>query len=186
MHTNLLDAFDEQVQSRADSVALITWENEQPCSRSWRELASLVQTTAAHLDDLFASSPALPKRIGYTSSNTIDDVVLTLAAARVGAINVPISRKASSAHQQACWDRVGGHWIGEESLVAFRGAKGDRSQISCANSLDQRHQRDCEGRHALAPNTRQKRLRQTQGGAAITDRRAAHQPAAGARLLADM
>ncbi|GAA4466675.1 class I adenylate-forming enzyme family protein [Novipirellula rosea] len=122
MHTNLLDAFDEQVQSRADSVALITWENEQPCSRTWRELASLVQTTAAHLDDLFASSPALPKRIGYTSGNTIDDVVLTLAAARVGAINVPISSRTNPAHQQACWDRVGGHWISEETLVEFGSA----------------------------------------------------------------
>ncbi len=123
MHTNLLAAFDEHVQSRADSVALITWENEQRCSRSWRELASLVEATAAHLDNLFASSPALPKRIGYASSNTIDDVVLTLATARVGAIHVPISSKTSPAHQRACWDRVGGHWIDDESAASFRSAK---------------------------------------------------------------
>ncbi|GAA5510772.1 class I adenylate-forming enzyme family protein [Novipirellula caenicola] len=120
MHTNLLDAFDEQVQSRADSVALITWENDQVCSRSWRELASLVQTTAAYLDDLFASSPSLPRRIGYLSGNTVDDVLLTLAAARIGAIHVPISRRTNPAHHQACWDRVGGHWIDEEAFVAVR------------------------------------------------------------------
>ncbi|MFG0261806.1 MAG: hypothetical protein ACF788_05390, partial [Novipirellula sp. JB048] len=129
MHLHLLAAFDHQLRSRAERLALISWENERLRQRSWRELATLVQAAAAQLEDRFASSPGLPKRIGYRSDNSIDDVVLTLAAARVGALLVPISRWAAPADQHACWERVGGHWIHDEFVARLPAAKLDHDAL---------------------------------------------------------
>ncbi|WP_197231369.1 class I adenylate-forming enzyme family protein [Novipirellula artificiosorum] len=116
MVSNLLDAFDHQVRTQPSSVALI---GDVATTYTWLQLARQVQATAESLHAKFAAAPAMPRHLGYGSRNSLADVVLTLAAARIGVINVPLNELGGENHLQDCWQQVGGYWIDDvEALLA--------------------------------------------------------------------
>ncbi|TWT83375.1 Long-chain-fatty-acid--CoA ligase [Planctomycetes bacterium CA13] len=110
LFTSLLLAFQHQAHTRGSSTALIVDNGER---FTWSQLATFVDSTACYLQRRIADSTNTPRHLGYLSRNSLDDVVLTLAAAKLGAINVPLNELAGEAHALVLWQRVGGHWIDE-------------------------------------------------------------------------
>ncbi len=107
----LHDAFRKQILERGDAIALATLEDGKLRSTSWRELGYYVGSVMRRLSNRI---DAQNRRIGYLSRNTLQDIVLTIASANLGAINVPISYRLQPKTQQQLWGQIGGCWIDDD------------------------------------------------------------------------
>jgi long-chain acyl-CoA synthetase len=133
---SLFDAFLHQVESQPDKVALVV-ESEPGCvdELSWRQLGRLVSGLANEWMDAFDADPQLPRRIGYTSDNSLADVVIVLATMSVGAIEVPLDARLFDEEIERRWSHVGGLWI-EDRLDVLRFAGDFELKVRATRDAD--------------------------------------------------
>ncbi|TWU45764.1 Long-chain-fatty-acid--CoA ligase [Novipirellula aureliae] len=107
----LFDSFENHVKRRPTSTALVVDDAGRAESFTWSELASLVDRTAGYLKKRLVTYTSEKTYVGYRSGNTLDDILLTLSCAKIGAVNVPLNQYAGDKMVEACWDRIDGLWI---------------------------------------------------------------------------
>lgn len=109
--TTLFDSFEQHANARPASTALIVDRQSRVDSFTWSTLARLVDHTAGDLTQRLGTPTPGKTYVGYRSGNTLDDILLTLACAKIGAVNVPLNQYAGDKYVDACWNRVNGLWV---------------------------------------------------------------------------
>ena len=110
MFDHLSDALIYQVNTRPEQVALVTLCKQKVLSLNWGELAARVQQRADELNRVFDLSPHLPRIVGYSSRNSLGDMVTSLACPFAHAIEAPFDYQVPNVRES--FDRLlGGHWM---------------------------------------------------------------------------
>ena len=113
----LLDAFDRQVLTRPAEPALVMCNpSDEIQTYTWFELDDLSNRVAVNLRSVLIGNSSNPRAIGYSSENSLSDILLTLAAARIGVINVPLVSSAGNLYTKSCWEQIDGHWVDQKDI----------------------------------------------------------------------
>lgn len=123
MSTHLFEAFRHQTQSRPGEVALIAARSgrDELAKMTWGQLAAVVTAAARALQRRLDHADSFPQRIGHASDNSLDDVVIALAAMELGAVEVPIDARLPRPDIESRWQRIEGLWLDAASRAELIG-----------------------------------------------------------------
>jgi long-chain acyl-CoA synthetase len=107
----LYEAFQHQVHSRPDAVALLLDSPGNPaCRCSWHALSIVVDRAASRIATL-ASHTTAGRCITHSSDNCDADIVIALASLKLGVTEAPLDRRIGTDELLRRRDYLGGIWI---------------------------------------------------------------------------
>ncbi|MDB4634814.1 AMP-binding protein [Rubripirellula sp.] len=107
----LYEAFQHQVHSRPDAVALLLDSPSKPaCKCSWHALSIVVDRVAGRIEKLGSNTPA-GHCLAHMSENCDADIVLALASLKLGLTEAPIDNRIEATELLRRRNFLGGVWI---------------------------------------------------------------------------